>query len=192
MTPHTTVGVFCGLKSPQSAELNVQMISTLTLLSLTLQEAANETTAAGHVSTINYYEPVSVCRFYLQLPTERAHLYHTVDTPTIPPPPPDLSPPPTLPQEEEEEEEAGEQVGKCYTDAVDVIRKLFYRCFYKSLRRFEETWWKFKGPLGGQRSLKEFCGSLKRLQGSFKDAPGSNSPTGSSGRRSSWGGSGGL
>ncbi|XP_070832471.1 calcium-responsive transcription factor isoform X2 [Chaetodon trifascialis] len=57
-------------------------------------------------------ETGGVIRFYLQLPTERAHLYHTVDTPPLPLPPPDLPPPPTQPEEEEEEmEEEAEQDG---------------------------------------------------------------------------------
>ncbi|KAM4608730.1 calcium-responsive transcription factor-like [Polymixia lowei] len=45
-------------------------------------------------------------RYYMQLPTEKAHLYHDVDTP-IPPPPPDLPPP--LQEQQEEEEEGGEE-----------------------------------------------------------------------------------
>ncbi|XP_078142410.1 calcium-responsive transcription factor isoform X1 [Centroberyx gerrardi] len=47
-------------------------------------------------------------RYYLQLPTEKAHLYHDVATP-IPPPPPDLLPPAQLEEEEETEEEGGEE-----------------------------------------------------------------------------------
>ncbi|XP_076603026.1 calcium-responsive transcription factor isoform X3 [Chaetodon auriga] len=54
-------------------------------------------------------ETGGVIRFYLQLPTERAHLYHTVDTPPVPPPLPDLPPPPTQPEEEEEAEEMMEE-----------------------------------------------------------------------------------
>uniref|UniRef100_UPI003AAEAD2F LOW QUALITY PROTEIN: calcium-responsive transcription factor-like n=1 Tax=Centroberyx gerrardi TaxID=166262 RepID=UPI003AAEAD2F len=47
-------------------------------------------------------------RYYLQLPTEKAHLYHDVATP-MPPPPPDLLPPAQLEEEEETEEEGGEE-----------------------------------------------------------------------------------
>ncbi|XP_071371042.1 calcium-responsive transcription factor-like, partial [Centroberyx affinis] len=50
-------------------------------------------------------------RYYLQLPTEKAHLYHDVATP-IPPPPPDLLPPAQLEEEEETEEEGGEEGGE--------------------------------------------------------------------------------
>ncbi|XP_051258837.1 calcium-responsive transcription factor isoform X3 [Dicentrarchus labrax] len=96
-------------------------------------------------------ESGGVIRFYLQLPTERAHLYHTVDTPPIPPPPPDLPPPPTLPEEEEEEdeeEEAGDQDGaipsRLHPRVAERIRQLVaagHRQVYsvrKQLRRFVE------------------------------------------------------
>ncbi|XP_049905211.1 calcium-responsive transcription factor-like isoform X1 [Epinephelus moara] len=92
-------------------------------------------------------ETGGVIRFYLQLPTERAHLYHTVDTPPIPPPPPDLSPPPTQP-EEEEEEEAGEQDGaapsRLHPRVAERIRQLVAAGHHqvytvrKQLRRFVE------------------------------------------------------
>ncbi|XP_040004202.1 calcium-responsive transcription factor-like isoform X2 [Xiphias gladius] len=52
-------------------------------------------------------ETGGVIRFYLQLPTEKAHLYHTVDAPLIPPPPLDL--PPSTSRSEEEEEETTEE-----------------------------------------------------------------------------------
>ncbi|XP_045910436.1 calcium-responsive transcription factor-like isoform X3 [Micropterus dolomieu] len=90
-------------------------------------------------------ETGGVIRFYLQLPTERAHLYHTVDP--IPPPPPDLPPPPTQP-EEEEEEETGEQDGvipsRLHPQVAEKIRQLVaagHRQVYsvrKQLRRFVE------------------------------------------------------
>uniref|UniRef100_A0A671UGC9 Calcium responsive transcription factor n=1 Tax=Sparus aurata TaxID=8175 RepID=A0A671UGC9_SPAAU len=94
-------------------------------------------------------EDGGVVRFYLQLPTERAHLYHTVDTPPIPPPPPDLPPPHTQPEEEEEEEEeAGEQdrviPSRLHPQVAERIRQLVAAGHHqvytvrKQLRRFVE------------------------------------------------------
>ncbi|XP_059198267.1 calcium-responsive transcription factor isoform X2 [Centropristis striata] len=91
-------------------------------------------------------ETGGVIRFYLQLPTDRAHLYHTVDMPPIPPPPPDLPPPPTQ-LEEEEEEESGEQDGvpsRLHPRVSERIRQLVAAGHHqvysirKQLRRFVE------------------------------------------------------
>ncbi|XP_070771212.1 calcium-responsive transcription factor-like [Enoplosus armatus] len=104
-------------------------------------------------------ETGGVIRFYLQLPTERAHLYHTVDTPPIPPPSPDLPPPPTQPEEEEEEEEeeTGEQDGvipsRLHPRVAERIRQLVAAGHHqvysvrKQLRRFvEKELFKCDGP----------------------------------------------
>ncbi|XP_070694808.1 calcium-responsive transcription factor-like isoform X3 [Pempheris klunzingeri] len=92
-------------------------------------------------------ESGGVLRFYLQLPTERAHMYHTVDTPPIPPPPPDLPPAPTHP-EDRDEEETGEQDGlvpsRLHPRVAERIRQLVaagHRHVYsvrKQLRHFVE------------------------------------------------------
>ncbi len=94
----------------------------------TLLDSTNEHTASCL--------PVCLCRFYLQLPTERAHLYHNVDTPPIPPPPPDLLPPQPEPEEEEVMEEAEEQVGAMHQQ-TEVIRKSWRR--FQELLRFQES-----------------------------------------------------
>uniref|UniRef100_A0A8D0ALV4 Calcium responsive transcription factor n=1 Tax=Sander lucioperca TaxID=283035 RepID=A0A8D0ALV4_SANLU len=93
-------------------------------------------------------ETGGVLRFYLQLPTERAHLYHTVDTPPIPPPPPDLPPPPPTQPEEEEEEDEEEQDGavpsRLHPRVAEKIRQLVAAGHHqvysvrKQLRRFVE------------------------------------------------------
>ncbi|XP_018518218.1 calcium-responsive transcription factor isoform X1 [Lates calcarifer] len=95
-------------------------------------------------------ETGGVIRFYLQLPTERAHLYHTVDTPHIPPPPPDLPPPTNQTDEEEEEtmEKTGQQDGlipsRLHPRVAERIRQLVAAGHHqvytirKQLRRFVE------------------------------------------------------
>ncbi|XP_078118861.1 calcium-responsive transcription factor isoform X2 [Sander vitreus] len=93
-------------------------------------------------------ETGGVLRFYLQLPTERAHLYHTMDMPPIPPPPPDLPPPPpTLPEEEEEEDEEeqhGTVPSRLHPRVAEKIRQLVAAGHHqvysvrKQLRRFVE------------------------------------------------------
>nr|XP_020473632.1 calcium-responsive transcription factor-like isoform X3 [Monopterus albus] len=83
-------------------------------------------------------ETGGVIRFYLQLPTEKAHLYHTEDLPPIPPPPADLTPPTTQPEEEEEMmEELVEQVAERIKQLVAAGHHQVYT-IRKQLRRFVE------------------------------------------------------
>ncbi|XP_022612893.1 calcium-responsive transcription factor [Seriola dumerili] len=95
-------------------------------------------------------ETGGVIRFYLQLPTEKAHLYHSMDLPPIPPSPPDLPPPTYQPEEEEEEtmEETGQQTGlmpsRLHPRVAERIRQLVAAGHHqvytvrKQLRRFVE------------------------------------------------------
>ncbi|KAM6946162.1 calcium-responsive transcription factor [Aplochiton taeniatus] len=94
-----------------------------------------------------------VLRYYLQLPTEKAHLYHDMETP-IPPPPPDLPlPPPRLQElgvrdeeeeDEEEEEDGGSIPSRLHPRVVEKIRELVEEghtqvySLRKQLRKFVE------------------------------------------------------